>query len=62
MSPKKRKAGRGRPRSVCFWYKGSCITTNTEKSWAAAYWRAVHTKASELSTGRWSSTYLGRKF
>jgi hypothetical protein len=23
----------------------------TEKSWAAAYWRAVHTKASELSTG-----------
>ncbi|MEG4975281.1 hypothetical protein [Microcoleus sp. K4-B3] len=23
----------------------------TEKSWAAAYWRAVHTSASELSTG-----------
>ena len=23
----------------------------TEKSWAAAYWRAVHTKANELSTG-----------
>jgi len=23
----------------------------TEKSWAAAYWRAVHTNASELSTG-----------
>ena len=23
----------------------------TEKSWAAAYWRAVHTKATELSTG-----------